>query len=627
MRAGLTRRTVVASAVLALIIGAAFAILIRAVRQERDSGRLAQHSSEVLVSANALQRLVLDLETGTRGYLLTGEDRFLAPWRSARAAAPRASEDLLRLTQVRAQHLRAERLTAAIAAYLRGYSVPLVTAARRGDASARSVAAAADGKRRVDGLRLQFDDLIAAERQLSAQRDDASERDARVAIFAATAGLVGSIVLIALFGGYMTRAVVSPLRRAAAMAGRLAGGDLAARMPETGTAEIGNLQRSFNTMGRSLETNRDELRLLADEQAALRRLATLVAGAAAPTDVFDAAGAEAGRLLGADATTVVRFEPDGTATVLAARSAAGDPPPVGERVTLEPGRLAATVLREGRPARRRSEDAETWSPALLGGPDIRVAIGTPVFVADRVWGALLAGWKDPARVDDATEGRLAQFTSLVATAIANADSREELAASRARVVATADATRRRIERDLHDGAQQRLVHTIVTLKLARRELGEGVPGGALVGEALEQAEAATAALRELVHGILPSALSHGLEPAVEGLVARLPVRVSIAVTSERLPEALERTAYFVVAEALTNVVKHAGAQSARVTVDIDGATLHVEVADDGVGGARLDGSSGLLGLQDRVAALNGELSIESPPGTGTTLVARLPIHG
>jgi signal transduction histidine kinase len=240
---------------------------------------------------------------------------------------------------------------------------------------------------------------------------------------------------------------------------------------------------------------------------------------------------------------------------------------------------------------------------------------------------MVAAWNHEESLSSATEERMAQFTELVATAIANANSRAELAASRTRVVATADETRRRIERDLHDGAQQRLTHTVITLKLARRALGEADgPVVELVDEALEHAERATAELRDLAHGILPAALSRGgLRAGVETLVSRMRLPVSVDVTAERLPPPIEATAYFIVAEALTNVVKHARARSAQVTACLERGLLRVEVRDDGVGGARLDGSSGLLGLHDRAAAMNGQLTVESPKGGGTVLAATLPI--
>jgi signal transduction histidine kinase len=192
---------------------------------------------------------------------------------------------------------------------------------------------------------------------------------------------------------------------------------------------------------------------------------------------------------------------------------------------------------------------------------------------------------------------------------------------------TADEARRRIGRDLHDGAQQALIHTVITLRLARQELGDrGGPAVQLVDEALEHAERATVELRELAHGILPEALTcGGLRAAIDTLTSHVRLPVSLDVTAERLSAALEATAYFIVSEALTNVVKHASAGRAEVTAFVDGGALHLEVRDDGVGGARIAGTSGLLGLYDRATAMNGELNVESPPGGGTVVAVTLPI--
>jgi signal transduction histidine kinase len=196
------------------------------------------------------------------------------------------------------------------------------------------------------------------------------------------------------------------------------------------------------------------------------------------------------------------------------------------------------------------------------------------------------------------------------------------------VVAAGDEARRRIERDLHDGAQQRLVTTVMTLKQARRELGQATgPVVELIEEALTHAEGANGELRELAHGILPSALSRGgLRAGIDALVARVRLPVSVEVTGERLPAALEATAYFIVAEALTNTVRHARAGRAQIVAVVDGDVLRLAVRDDGIGGARSDGGSGLLGLRDRAAALNGELRLDSPPGNGTVVAATLPIQ-
>jgi signal transduction histidine kinase len=248
-------------------------------------------------------------------------------------------------------------------------------------------------------------------------------------------------------------------------------------------------------------------------------------------------------------------------------------------------------------------------------------------VEGSLWGSIAAGTEREQFPADA-EQRMAEFTELAGTALANAQSRSELTASRARVVAASDQTRRQIERDLHDGAQQRLVHTVITLKWARQALkthDEVAP--ALVAEALNHAERATVELRELVQGILPPVLTlGGLDAAVRGLADRTPIPVEINVAVGRFPAAVEATAYFVVAEALTNVAKHSGAGHATVVARVEDHTLQIEVRDDGVGGARPDGG-GFVGLADRLAVLHGQLRVESPADGGTLVAANIPLPG
>jgi signal transduction histidine kinase len=616
-----------ASGLLALLIGGAFAVLLVATIDQRHAQKLAGHSRAELVDAEGLLKLVVDLETGLRGFVITEQERFLEPWKYARIAFPAQAKALAGFVDDPVQAARVRRLQQDGLSYIRDYSVPVVNAVRRHDPSARSVATTEEGKRRVDRLRADFDRFASSERASVAARQHDVDVATTRAIVTATGGLGLSIVLIELFGGYLVRSVVLPVRRAADMAGRLAGGDLGVRMPETGTAEIGRLERAFNTMGTSLEANRDELRQLAEEQAALRRVATLVARGVPPGEIWAAVVAEVDQLLNADVTGLLRYEREGTATLVAARSRSGLEPPVGTRYTLEDEGIATSVLHTGRAAHRDTADGDPDSLlGVVGTLGIRSEVGAPITVEGRVWGVIIAAWTQ-ADASAGSEGRIAQFTELVATAIANADSRAELTASRARVVAAGDETRRRIERDLHDGAQQRLVHTIVSLKLARQALGDGGgPHAELVDEALAHAERANGELRELVHGILPGAITHGgLRAGVALLVSRAPLPVSTDVTAARLPSALEATAYFIIAEALTNVVKHSGSGSAHISAAIRRDTLHLEVRDDGTGGARLGAGSGLLGLQDRAAAVNGELRIESPAGGGTVISAALPV--
>jgi signal transduction histidine kinase len=373
----------------------------------------------------------------------------------------------------------------------------------------------------------------------------------------------------------------------------------------------------------------DELRQLAEEQAALRRLATAVARGVPTGEIFRAVAGEVGPLLGADDAAVVRFEPDHTATVVAGAGRWLGDLERGMRLELDDSLAITEVFRTGHSARVDKRDYSAASgpvAAYLRRVGNQSVVASPIIVERRLWGAMVASTKRQPLPADTGE-RMADFTELVGVVIANAEGRAELMASRARVAAAGDEARRRIQRDLHDGAQQRLVNMMITLKLARRALGEATgPAVELVEEALAHAERANGELRELAHGILPAALSHGgLSAGVDALVSRIRMPVSVEVTAERLPAALEAAGYFIVAEALTNVVKHARASSARITAVVDGAVLWLEVRDDGVGGATINGSAGLLGLRDRAAVLNGELRVDSPAGEGTVVAAWLPI--
>ena len=373
---------------------------------------------------------------------------------------------------------------------------------------------------------------------------------------------------------------------------------------------------------------RTEVERLADEQAALRRVATLVAHESPAAEVFAAVAAEVGRLLGIEDTTIFRYEDDWTATVVADRGERDIPMPIGSRVSLEGQSATALVRRTGRSARVDDFSSATGPLAdYTRDAGIGSTVGSPIVVDGRLWGAMIAATRTDEAMPGDTESRMAQFTGLVATAISNMQARSDLAASRARIVEAADDERRRVVRDLHDGAQQRLVHTIVTLKLARRAF-EGGDGKAesLVREALQYAEQGNAELRELAHGILPAALTHGgLRAALDTYVARLDLPVRVDIPDERFPADIEASAYFVVAEALTNVVKHSQAGSAEVAASVDDGTLHLEIRDDGTGGADPNGT-GLVGMDDRVTALGGRLNIESPPGGGTRVAATVPLR-
>ena len=622
-------RTLVASGVLALLVGATFAILLLSIDRMRNSAALARHSELVLAAANELERLVVDLETGERGYLITGQQRYLEPWRAAIKSIPGVSAQLQQLTQIPSQRRRARAIDTAIDSYIRDYSVPLVRTEQREPQNhvAREVEAVGEGKRRVDAIRSDFDSLVDAERALAASRQDRALGAAHRVAIASGVGLGASVLLVLAFAAYLVRVVLRPVRRAAGMADRLAGGDLSVRMPETGPAEVQDLEHSFNTMAHSLEQSRDDLRQLAEEQAALRRVATLVAQRASPAEVFDAVTREVAALLDAPSTRLVRYEPDGTVTLVAARGAAGVELPPGTSARIEGINVASQVARTGRPVQMENYREATGEVAAgLREVGITSAVGAPVSVEGRLWGAMIAGFIDKQRLE-AVETRMVQFTALVATAIANAESRAQLAASRARVVATSDETRRRIERDLHDGTQQRLI----ALGLELRAAEEAVPPQLDdLQRRLARASAGLAAvieeLQEITRGIHPAILSHGgLKPALKNLARRagIPVELDIR-THRRLPEHVEVAAYYTVSEAITNATKHAQASLVTVEVEEDDDTLRIAVRDDGIGGADPTRGSGLLGLRDRVEALGGQLKIASRPGEGTSLLVRIP---
>jgi signal transduction histidine kinase len=370
---------------------------------------------------------------------------------------------------------------------------------------------------------------------------------------------------------------------------------------------------------------RTELRGFAEEQAALRRVATLVARGAPPVQVLSAVTAEAGRLLRTDHATMGRYDPDGTNTVVANWGSGADAFPVGSRWSSETQSLHTMIFQTGQPARF---DGHTEVPGPAGEAvrawGLRAAVGVPVIVEGRLWGSLAVESR-AAPLPPGTESRLTRFTELAATAIANAEAQAALTASRARIVATADATRRRIERNLHDGAQQRLVSLTLDLRAAR---ADATPR---TGEQLDRVAAGMddvlADLREIARGLHPAILADGgLRPALKTLARRSAVRVDLDIQIEgRLPDPVEIAAYYSVAEALTNAAKHARATTARIDVAATDRVLHVRVRDNGRGGADFTHGTGLIGLKDRAEALGGHLDLRSPQGAGTTLDITLPL--
>jgi signal transduction histidine kinase len=376
-----------------------------------------------------------------------------------------------------------------------------------------------------------------------------------------------------------------------------------------------------------------ELTWLAEEQAALRRVTMLVADQAAADEIFAAVAEEVAQLLGAERGTVCRYEADETMTVLAYWSNESRKLPVGTNVALEGDSIAATVRRSGGPGRLDSYEG-------LSGPVVDAAralgampgstVGAPIVVAGRVWGTVLASSTKSGPLPDGAESRIMGFAELVATAISNAIGRAELDASRARVVKAADDTRRRIERDLHDGAQQRLVALALQLRTMEAKVPmEQLALRADLSRAARGLADAVEDLHEISRGLRPAILSNGgLGPALRRLCGRAAVPVVLDVASERRwPESVEVAAYYVVSEALTNVAKHAQASVVTISVDLREQFLQIAIQDDGVGGADPSRGSGLVGLRDRVEGMGGRLLVESPMGAGTSLRVLLPATG
>lgn len=368
-----------------------------------------------------------------------------------------------------------------------------------------------------------------------------------------------------------------------------------------------------------------------DEQAALRRVATLVAGDPEPSEVFTRVCEEVGAVLGIDGTNLTRFEGDGTQNVLASWSVHGAPVfPLGGGVPLSGDAAVPKVSRSGHPERVDDyAEIEGDLAEMIRRAGIASAVAAPITVAGKLWGAIVATTRRPYSFAPDTEERVASFAELVADAIANADAREQLAASRARMVEAADAERRRLERNLHDGAQQRLVSLALDLAHvdAKLDRGDSATAKRLLSTARHELALALDELRELARGIHPAILTdRGLATALEALAARAPVVVHLrALPETRLPELVEAAAYYLVAEALTNVARHARAGSATVRVTRSGDCAHIEVSDDGVGGAEVTNGSGLRGLTDRFEALGGSLTVHSRPGAGTSLVGEIPL--
>jgi signal transduction histidine kinase len=372
------------------------------------------------------------------------------------------------------------------------------------------------------------------------------------------------------------------------------------------------------------------LERLVAEQSALRRVATAVARGVSPSVAFRTVAGEVGTLLRADHTSINRYEPDDTISVVAQWSAPDVAShlvaPRGGRIRLGDDSASAIVRATGKPSRRASESVGGDLGAWLRSQEIGYVVASPIMLTDRLWGTVTAFFegREPPPAD--IEERMAEFVELTGCTIAQAEDRAELIASRSRVVTAADAARRRFERDLHDGAQQQLVALTLELRAAEREVGPG-PLRERLATTAEGLTGVLAELQKISRGLHPAILSQGgLRRALKSLADRSSVPVHVVFHGpERLPDQIEVTIYYIVSEALTNVLKHAGAFNVRVTLTVEEDTVRLSVRDDGIGGADLSRGSGLIGLIDRVRALGGTMTISSPMSGGTTLVSTIPL--
>jgi signal transduction histidine kinase len=377
------------------------------------------------------------------------------------------------------------------------------------------------------------------------------------------------------------------------------------------------------------EQHRREADLRATQQAALRAVATLVARGAEPSEVYRVAVTELARGLGVEHATLVGYREQRAGVVLATTDSPGRATMVvGEEFPLAGDNLSAQIVRTGEPARIDDySDANGAIADRMRGLGVCSGVGAPVVVDGEVRAALMVGSIVAQPLPARTEDQVSDFADLIATSIANAENRAELTASRARIVAAADAARRGFERDLHDGAQQR----IVSLGLQLRALQAAAQGTTRQGidRAVDDLMEVHEHLQEISRGIHPAILSRGgLGPAIKTLARRSAVPVTLdSEVDRRLPESVEVAAYYVVAEALTNTAKHAQASEIRLHASGADGELRITISDDGVGGATTGGGSGLIGLKDRIEAVDGRLDIASPAGGGTTLRVTIPLDG
>jgi PAS domain S-box-containing protein len=376
-----------------------------------------------------------------------------------------------------------------------------------------------------------------------------------------------------------------------------------------------------------LSASEARARELANEQAALRRVATLVAQGVSPAELFSAVAHEVAGIIDIPVVAVNRYEADGSFTIL---GIAGETSfTVGSRWPVEEEGIAGVILATGRPSRVDDYSTMTGELGEAVREDLVVSsLGVPIVVEGSIWGFMIAAAKPGRPIPADTEARLARFTELVATAVSNADTRSELIASRARIVAAGDEAKRRIERNLHDGTQQRLIALGLDLQTVRDSIpADQQDAHSGLRRIRHDLEAVLEDVRELSHGLHPALLSQaGLERSLRALARKSPIPVTLHVSvSERPSESTETAVYYVISEALANAAKHSRAAQISVVLTTSRTEIRAAIEDDGSGGAEASAGSGLIGLIDRVEALGGRFALDSPPGHGTRISIEMPL--
>jgi signal transduction histidine kinase len=575
------------------------------------SARSAGHdSTEVLLAANRLERLVADMETDQLRYVATGDTDFLGPWNTERAAFLAQATALQRLAAANnpQQGRRAREIVGSAMAYLHEHAEPLLRTARHDRARAGAAVRWAEGKRRIEAIRHQFDRFTDVQHRLAL----AHERDAVPTIrrmIGMAAGASATLLLLFLLAGFVMRGLTT----------RAPAGPVHGLLPRPDRERRGRER-----------PGRERARRVAGECEGLRRVATLVARDASPADVFEAAAAEMGRALDAEHAMITRFDPGGVITVVghwSARQAPQIMPPLEGRWPVADDAVADSVCRTGLPAHLRQDigavgDIGAW----IRSHGIGRMTGHPVVAGDRLWGMAVVLSAESAPWPGGAERTMGEFAGLVGAALAGSRRRAELLASRVRLVETADATRQRIERVLHERTQQRLVTTGLALRLIetavpaeQERLREQVSAAARdVVEIIDS-------LQEIARELHPAFLTvGGVESSLRALARRAPVPVELDVRAGRRPPPnVALTLHHAVSAALANAAAHACASAVRVDLEL-GEPVRLSVRDDGIGGARLRPGGALAALRDRVEALGGVFELESPTGGGTSLRLTMP---